>query len=127
MGQKAIHVTNNEKTLIEIVKYGSKIFTEPGVNKKAENCNRNIYPAALNNIFVAMKGLRIFERFGFDLPKEDSIEKISPSIVKDFDEWNFDIPKSDWINSNSEEKLSNYIPLPQLLELLNYRVDTTLE
>ncbi len=31
---------------------------------------RYIYAAALDNIFKAMKGLRIFERFGFNLPNE---------------------------------------------------------
>ncbi|HVG40988.1 MAG TPA: hypothetical protein VM888_05195, partial [Chitinophagaceae bacterium] len=34
-GQKIQRVWNNEKALIEIVKYGSKIFTEPDVNNKS--------------------------------------------------------------------------------------------
>ncbi len=128
LAQDARPITNNEKALIEIVKYGSKIFTEPDVNKKAEkNNNSNVYAAALNNIFNAMKGLRIFDRFGFDLPKENNIEKTSRSVIKDFDEWNFDINKFDWINSESYECLSKYIPLGQLLDLLNNRVDTNIE
>jgi hypothetical protein len=62
-------VTNKEHDLIEIVKYGSKIFTEPDVNKKSNGSNTsNIHAAALHNIFNAMKGVRIFDRFGFNLP-----------------------------------------------------------
>jgi hypothetical protein len=53
------------------VKYGSKIFSEPDVNKKAKGGrNPKLYVSALHYIFLSMKGLRIFERFGFDLPKK---------------------------------------------------------
>ncbi len=62
--QKMTKVFNNLKILIEVVKYGSKIFTEPDVMKK-KSSNTKIYALALNNIFIAMKELRIFERFGF--------------------------------------------------------------
>ncbi len=125
--QDARPITNNVKALIEIVKYGSKIFTRSDVNKRAEKNNSNVYAAALNNIFNAMKGLRIFDRFGFDLQKENNIEKTSRSVIKDFDEWNFEINKFDWINNESDERLSKYIPLGQLLDLLNNRVDTNIE
>ena len=53
--QKSLPVTNKEKALIEVVKYGSKIFTQPDVRKKSkQKGNRDIYSAALNNIFIAM-------------------------------------------------------------------------
>jgi len=45
-------VEDRERDLIEIVKYGSKIFTEPDVNKKANSKGEShIYTAALDNIF----------------------------------------------------------------------------
>jgi hypothetical protein len=45
--------------------------------------------AALNNIFNAMKGLRIFERFGFDLPQNDMTKIIPSCVVQDYCEWIF--------------------------------------
>jgi len=50
------------------IKYGSKIFIEPDVNEKPATGDAKIYAAGLYNIFDAMKGLRIFERFCFNLP-----------------------------------------------------------
>lgn len=65
--QKVYNIENN---LVEIIKYGSKIFTEPDIDKKSRsNDKKQIYIAALDTIFTAMKGRRIFERFGFNLPK----------------------------------------------------------
>ncbi len=69
-------ITNRVKMLIEIIKYGSKIFTEPDIAKKQQSTERDIYAAALFNIFEAMKGQRIFDRFGFNLPKTDYQKKI---------------------------------------------------
>lgn len=34
-----------------------------------------VYIAALHNIFLAMNGLRIFERFGFNLPLQKRNKK----------------------------------------------------
>ena len=70
-GQKIESVYNLESALIEIIKYGSKIFTEPDLKKKGNlKTPPKIYARALDNILVAMKGKRIFERFGFNLPKQ---------------------------------------------------------
>ncbi len=50
-------VDNTETALVEIVKYGSKIFTEPDIKNKAKSkIPPMIYAAALDNILVAMKG-----------------------------------------------------------------------
>lgn len=57
-----------EKILIEILKYSSKIFTEPDLEKK-DKANSIICVAAYYNIIEAMKDRHIFDRFGFDLPK----------------------------------------------------------
>ncbi len=62
--QKKDPVFNNVVALIEVVKYGSKIFTEPDLRKKVKIKGQGkIYLRALSNILNAMKGLRIFERF----------------------------------------------------------------
>jgi len=122
--QLAVPVKDKEAALIEIVKYGSKIFTEPDINKKGNGADdRVIYAGALNNIFHAMKGKRIFDRFGFDLPQK-SIEAKGMFVCNDAEEWEFDINELDWINYDTGEKLTNYLPPKRLMELLENRVDT---
>jgi hypothetical protein len=126
IAQDSKPINDREKALIEIIKYGSKIFTEPDLYKKLHS-EHNIYAAALDNIFRSMQGLRIFERFGFDLPKENSRKETQATVIKSYGEWIFDPSYFDWINADSEQRLSNYEPLAQLIELLNNRIDTDLE
>lgn len=124
--QKLTKVWNNEDALIEIVKYGSKIFTEPDVNNKSsKKTKRDIYVAALHNIFKAMKGLRIFERFGFNLPKTNREGK--STLFNQYKEWEFDPKLLDWINKMSDNKLSGYVPSNELINLLTSNIDTTSE
>lgn len=127
-GQKAKPIDNTEIALIEIIKYGSKIFTEPDVNKKQKSTgNEQIYVAALDNIFKAMKGLRIFERFGFNQPKENHKEPTNSKVVKQYNEWLYDPKQFDWINSHNDKRLTDYKPEPQLLNLLETRINIDLE
>ena len=124
-GQLAVKVYNKEKALIEIIKYGSKIFTEPDVNNKTySTVNRTLYVAALNNIFTVMKNLRIFERFGFNLPMASFKPIIAPTITKNYNEWNFDLKSHDWLNSKNDDVLTEYMPHSDLVELLERRIDT---
>lgn len=119
-------VSNNEQALIEIVKYGSKIFTEPDVNNKAKSKgNRDIYTAALDNIFTAMKGCRIFERFGFNLPQ--TAKETKATVLSQYDEWEFSPKQFDWLKVNSEQTLTDYLPENELLNLLAYNIDTKSE
>jgi hypothetical protein len=126
--QKSSPITNREKALIEIIKYGSKIFTEPDVNNKTKGeRNRDIYAAALDNILNAMKGLRIFERFGFNLPKEAAPISAGARVAQQFDEWIFDPQSHDWRNTLTDKALSEYIPAPELLALLESRINKELQ
>jgi len=45
-----------------------------------------IHAGALDTIFKAMKGLRIFERFGFNL-EQKSYNTPQYLLVKDYDQW----------------------------------------
>ena len=128
VAQHSRKVSNVERDLIEIVKYGSKIFTEPDINKKSEAKNSPlIYVAALNNILCAMKGHRIFERFGFNLPSAINNKIATSKILYSYDEWIFDPKYSDWIGIDSEQLLSGYLPSVELRAVLNENINKSLE
>ena len=121
-------VKSIERDLIECVKYGSKIFTEPDVNKKSkQKIPPHIYISALDNILTAMKGHRLFDRFGFNLPDTNKNKDVKFTLLNQFDEWEYNPKQYDWINTETEKALSGYILPPELNLLLNYNIDTTLQ
>lgn len=112
-------VKNLEHDIIETIKYGSKIFTEPDLNKQSkQSVKPMIYAYALDNILVAMKGKRIFERFGFNLPQQPS-KKYTSKLVVNFETWVFPSDASDWINPETGESLTGYLQPLELSYLLN--------
>lgn len=90
------------------------------------NVNPTIYAAALYNIFDGMKRLRLFERFGFNLPKSE-YPQIPARVITDYDEWMFMSKYHDWIAIESEQVLSNYSLPTELAELLNSHIDRETE
>ena len=119
-------VESLEHDLIETIKYGSKIFTEPDLNKKKEHkIPPKIYAYALDNIFVAMKGIRIFERFGFDLKKTQKTTT-QHKFISDYIEWEFTSTSTDWINTETGECLTGFIQPPELSYLLESNIDLIL-
>lgn len=75
--QKIRKVGDTEKDIIETIKYGAKIFTDPSMKKgKQKGKSFKIYVAGLHTIYKAMEGHRLFGSFGFKLPSEEvSIKK----------------------------------------------------
>lgn len=120
--QKISKITDNILALIEVVKYGSKIFTEPDLRKKV-NGKGKIYALALKNVFDAMKGLRIFERFGFNLPNENKSKSTKTVIGTDYDEWKFESKYFDWVNTEDGRTLTEFKPTFELIELLENNID----
>lgn len=121
-------VENVEKDLIELVKYGAKVFTEPDLNRKAGgNTPQMVYAAALDNIFAAMKPYRLFERFGFNLPKQSARSKQSPKIINHYDELVFEPTLRDWHNPETGELFTGYRPTSQLQWILAQSIDTDLQ
>jgi len=121
-------IKNNEEGLIEVVKYGSKIFTEQDPNKKkTKKTNRYVYISALYNILNSMKGLRLFDRFGFETQK-DKIQKVNHSSkITNYDELSYCPEIMDWVNDETGETLSDFTPDWELQNLINHRIDTTLQ
>ena len=121
-------VFNNVAALIEVVKYGSKIFTEPDITqKKQRKGSEKIYAVALNNIFNAMRGLRIFERFGCDLPKQCEAKLSRAKVVKDYNEWSFHAEDFDWVNIENGDRLTHYKPPDELVNMLENCMDIELD
>ena len=119
---KAQHIEsvyNLESALIETIKYGSKIFSEPDIKQKSkQKIPPIIYARALDNIFVAMKGKRIFDRFGFNLPEQPQ-QKSNTKLVVNFENWTFPKDSSDWVNDETGEALTGFLPPLGLSHLLN--------
>ncbi len=87
-----------EKAIIETVKYGSKIFTKPDLLKNSVSKDRSkIYVGALDNILLAMKGHRIFERFGFNLPTRRAKNSGTVALLQNYTGWVFDPTVFDWV------------------------------
>lgn len=117
-------VKNLESGLIEIIKYGSKIFTEPDLkNRQKETDTARIYLKALDTILMAMKGKRIFDRFGFNLPKNNKPKRIPAKLLADYKEWNFDMDKADWIATDDNDTLTDHELPSHLKALLTNNVD----
>jgi len=116
-------VKNTEKDMIEVIKYGAKIFTDPeGKKCKIPGNKRYVYAAALDNIYAAMKNLRLFDRFGFNLPKQLHIIKNQSRLTNNYEEWLYHPASKDWVNRN-DEILTGYLAPFKLLNLLELNVD----
>lgn len=126
-GQHLKRVKADRKTeqLIELVKYGTKIFTPEDVKQKAKKGTPHyVYAAALYNIFVAMKGRRLFDRFGFDLPKELTQKTRIKKQVSQYTEYKFDPKLNDWTDPDTDNALTGYVLPYAIQDLLNNRIDT---
>ena len=121
-----VKIDDNEKCMVEVIKYGSKIITRSKINGVEQyDLPAKIYVSALHNILRAMKGLRLFERFGFNLPKRK--KDIIIKELSEYDILSYDSKKGDWIDSESELRLSEYILPPELRKLLDCNIDSCLE
>ncbi len=83
-----------------------------------------IYVAAFHNIIWAMKGHRVFDRFGFNLPPRSRLMK--KEIVKDYELLKFDPQLFDWVSPETGDLLTLYKPEPELMAVLGSNIDTEL-
>lgn len=122
--QHIVKINNLDKALIETIKYGSKIFTEPDIKKnKNSSLQPIIYAKALDNIFTAMKERRIFERFGFNLPKQQKQTSTS-KLAFNYQTFQYKSTVTDWVNTETGECLTGYLLPTELEYLLQYSFNT---
>lgn len=121
-------IDNLEIALVETIKYGSKIFTNPEKSAKSNlNISPQIYTSALDNILEAMKRNRIFDRFGFNLPKVENAKAKSSKKLNQYSEWFFDNDAANWVNVLSGEFISGYELPSELKRLLTYNINSDIQ
>ncbi len=118
-----------ENCLVETIKYGTKIFTDPSKQKNTDKkASSIIYVSAIDNIIWAMKPHRIFERFGFNLPTKPKIKGGKSQTLSEYDEWEHDPKQNDWVNTkDADQLLTGYVITGELLNILENNIDTELE
>lgn len=129
LAQKIRKVDNLEHDLVEVIKYGSKIFTDSDLTRKSRKMiSPFVYVSALDNILNAFSGHRLFQNFGFKLPPDSKFypEK-NIQLTNQYDEWVYKSVLRDWINLSTGEMLSGYEPTMELMDILKYKIDLEIE
>ena len=130
-GQYRATISNLEKELVEVVKYCTKIFTDPTTEKEKKKVkykkikDPKIYVRAYHNIIMAMLGHRIFDRFGFNLPKNP--KTTSRKETKEYEDWGYSTLMNDWINKETQDFLTGYQPSNELVSILDNDIDKELQ
>ena len=76
----------------------------------------------MDNIYTALSGHRIFDRFGFNLPSTNTESEIR--IIFNYDEWDYNTILSDWVNSEPGDHLVSYNPSEELISILDNNIDS---
>lgn len=105
-GQFYRPVKNMGKDLIEVIKYNTKVFTDPKDDKKPTGIVK-LYARAFYNIVAAMQGIRLFGTFGIKLPKTNK-EPTPARIVTDYEEWQYIPEYNNWQHTENELTLFGY-------------------
>lgn len=126
----------NDKSTVEMFKYFTKLISGKQSNSDQDN-SRMIYADALDVIFNAVKGKRVFQNFGF----KGSSEEDSPAEKKTngyaIREYKYSIERTDWVSRTklevdhetgllseikSEEWLTNYRSNSDFKNLVENRI-----
>jgi hypothetical protein len=126
--QKNKTINNISWQLRETIKYGTKFLTKERIDwKTGEVIPKLICVAAIDNIFSAMKNHRLFDRFGFDLPKPEKQEAGKFTSLTEFREWNYTYENFDWVDEVNRERISRFTPPPKLIIDLETNINRDLE
>lgn len=116
---KAQHMREcDEGALLEMFKYFCKLTCE-----SSKGGRRFAPPHALDNIFQAMRGKRIWQSVGFVLPKEeDPFEEASETpAFKRLEEkvlWIWQQELSDWVDTHTGESFSGYVATEEAIQFV---------
>jgi hypothetical protein len=103
----------NDKTMFELFKYFTKMFTKEGV-----------YTKPLMVMLKALKKRRVFQTLGLKKVVEvsEDVDDITSQIYEELDKddtaiWQYIKSETDWINKETGELLSGYIPTDEEKQL----------
>jgi hypothetical protein len=121
-------IKNTEKDMTEVIKYGTKIFTDPEMKKgKGKKTDFKIYVAALENIIHAYRNVRQYEHFGFKVSPTPKSKK-PYEINKELKQWTFDHKEMNWTNDHIEgQKLMSSNINDNLTDGFENKLDRDLE
>jgi len=125
-GQHLVKIKDREKNLIEVIKYGVKVLTDPDM-KKGKNRTQLpiIYAAAMHEIHKAFSGKNLLSKYGFSLLQSDheaKVQYVEDSKVKT---WSYDPQISNFIEEETGEVMypNKYLPSPEMEYLAKERID----
>ncbi|WP_299600266.1 protein rep [uncultured Aquimarina sp.] len=130
-GQDVSKIRNVEKGLIEVIKYGAKMLSDPDPNKKRRRTRGDlnglsIYAKGLHVIYKAFEHRQLFKSFGFKLKDMEIENSTTAQSVGDYELWKYRIDKMDWVNESTGEYLTDYELDVKLEYLLQNSIDTSL-
>ena len=85
-----------------------------------------MYVAALDTILSAMKGKRIFDRFGFNLPEKPKSDLSPTQLLSHFKQWEYNSAIAYWQNVYNAEVLIEYKLPSDLVGMLSNNVNSDL-
>lgn len=123
-------IENLESGLIEVIKYGAKMLSEPDPNKKRKRQKGdlnglNIYANGLHTIYKAFDSHQLFKSFGFKLTKQE-LRKNTTQVIRKYDVWKYRIKDMDWVNTSTGNYLTDYELDIDLEYLLKTSIDIVL-
>lgn len=125
--QHSVRITNKEKALIEIIKYGSKIFTNPELRKKIQPKGKpTIYLKALYTILKAFDGIRLFERFGFNTEAKSNVKTKELTTLETYQDLQYDIKTANYVEIDTGSPFTSYEPTKELRHIVENHIDLKL-
>ena len=112
--------------MIEVIKYGVKVLTDPDMKKGKDRRQLPIiYAAAMHEIHKAFSGKNLLTKYGFSLSQKDQSVKeqfVEDSKVK---MWSYNHIKSNYIEQSTGEEMysNNYLPSPEIEYIVKERID----
>ena len=114
----------DNKTALELFKYFTKVVSKTKSTAKLGTVatDYRIHLAALDTMFVAMRGVRTFQPCGVIKAVSEEIET-EQALESGRDEVNFwKWLNHDWVNSDTERALSGYVPAVGIQDISNHIV-----
>jgi len=109
----------DQHSLREVFKYFTKLMAKQRHKANSEGKSAPVDPRALNVIFTAMRGLRVYQPVGFkvqsEVPDEDEAiapDVATPALTRPAEKilWEWSQAQTDWIDARTGECLTGYEP-----------------